>query len=227
VNDRKFERRHNLRWAREGFALPSLSIVSSGIKFLSRGCVRLPGFEVAEVLREFVDAVVARLLVTATLTDDTSTTDALVRFRGALSAVCGAGTAWEGGYGYAATARSALVGENWKSTSVEQLADRLQIDQLEHLLLPDADACGIFDAIPGFNSCGNPCFSTVSKLRTDRQQMSRAFAAEFLAPHEMLRRDLSGSWVTAEEIDDVASESGVSSFVIRQQIENHNFANVA
>ena len=30
VNDREFERRHNLRWAREGFALPSLSIVSLG-----------------------------------------------------------------------------------------------------------------------------------------------------------------------------------------------------
>lgn len=171
----------------------------SGIKFLSRGCVRLPGFEVAEVLREFVDAVVTRLLATAIIADDTSTTDALVRFRGALSAVCGAGTAWESGYGYAATARSAPGGENWKSTSVEQLADRLQIDHLEHLLLPDADACGVFDAIPGGNSCGNPRFSAVSKLRTDRQQMSRAFAAEFLAPHEMLRRDLSGSWVTEEE----------------------------
>jgi len=73
----------------------------------------------------------------------------------ALSAVCGAGTAWERGYGYAATARSAPGGENWKSTSVEQLADR--------------------------------------------QQMSRAFAAEFLVLHEMLRRDLSGSWVTEEE----------------------------
>ncbi|MFN6331430.1 MAG: hypothetical protein ACK45A_06645 [Planctomyces sp.] len=30
VNDREFERRHNLRCAREGFALPSLSIVSLG-----------------------------------------------------------------------------------------------------------------------------------------------------------------------------------------------------
>jgi hypothetical protein len=30
VNDREFERRHNLRWTREGFALPSLSIVSLG-----------------------------------------------------------------------------------------------------------------------------------------------------------------------------------------------------
>lgn len=353
VNDREFERRHNLRWAREGFALPSLSIVSlgdsaelrwdqsevpdSGIKFLSRGCVRLPGFKVAEVLREFVDAVVARLLdsgiqdtllqsewqaittsdeaeiaycraaaqlgvdpyatsplverellaaassvrpellhellalssatsltadttrlrlATAIIADDTSMTDALVRLRGVLSAVCGAGTAWERGYGYAAIARSALGGENWKSTTIEELADRLQIDQLEHLLLPAADACGVFDAILGVNSCGNPrwllqkksdasrqftfcraifeyltgCdgrFSTVSKLRTDRQQMSRAFAAEFLAPHEMLRSDLSGAWVTEEEIDDLASVYGVSSFVIRHQIENHSLANVA
>jgi Zn-dependent peptidase ImmA (M78 family) len=57
--------------------------------------------------------------------------------------------------------------------------------------------------------------------------MSRAFAAEFLAPKEMLRQDLSGSWVTEEEIDDLATEYGVSPFVIRHQVENHNLAHVA
>ena len=43
----------------------------------------------------------------------------------------------------------------------------------------------------------------------------------------MLRSDLSGAWVTEEEIDDLASVYGVSSFVIRHQIENHSLANVA
>jgi len=349
----EFDRRHNLRWAREGFALPSLSIISlgdstelrweqwevpdTGIKFLSRGVGRLPCSQLAEVLGEFVGAVAGRLLdsgiqdtllqsewqaittcdeaertycraaaqlgvdpyaatplveaqlldaaasirpellnellalssvtsltadtvrlrqATSAIADDTSNVDALVRIRRVLSAVHGAGTAWEKGYGYAAIARSALGGGNWKTSTLEQLADRLQIDQLEHLLLPAGDACGVFDAVLGFNSCGNPrwllqrknqtsqqftfcralfeylvgregSFSTVSRLRTERQQMSRAFAAEFLAPKEMLRQDLSGSWVTEEEIDDLATEYGVSPFVIRHQVENHNLAHVA
>jgi len=41
-------------------------------------------------------------------------------------------------------------------STLEQLVDRLQIDQLEHLLLPAGDACGVLAAILGFNSCGNP-----------------------------------------------------------------------
>jgi len=57
--------------------------------------------------------------------------------------------------------------------------------------------------------------------------MSQAFAAEFLAVKEMLRHDLSGSWVTEEEIDDLAAEYGVSPFVIRHQVEHHNLAYVA
>jgi Zn-dependent peptidase ImmA (M78 family) len=69
-------------------------------------------------------------------------------------------------------------------------------------------------------------FATVSKLRTARQQMNRAFAAEFLAPHERLRGNLSGATIGEDELDDLAADDGVSVFVIRHQIGNHNLAQV-
>ncbi len=57
--------------------------------------------------------------------------------------------------------------------------------------------------------------------------MSRAFAAEFLAPHAMLKQDLSGSDVGEDEINELAGEYGVSAFAIKHQIENHNLAQVS
>lgn len=65
-------------------------------------------------------------------------------------------------------------------------------------------------------------------LATDRQAVSRAFAAEFLAPAEGLRERLRGaSVVEAEGVDDLAAEFGVSSAVIHRQIDNHGLAEVA
>ena len=57
--------------------------------------------------------------------------------------------------------------------------------------------------------------------------MNRAFAAEFLAPQAMLGSRLSSDVVDEEEIEDLASEFGVSGFVIRHQIENHELARVS
>lgn len=57
--------------------------------------------------------------------------------------------------------------------------------------------------------------------------MNRAFAAEFLAPHAMLKGDLSAATVGEEEIDDLAADYGVSGFVIRHQIENHKLAQIS
>ena len=57
--------------------------------------------------------------------------------------------------------------------------------------------------------------------------MNRAFAAEFLAPHEMLKSDLSGATIGEDEVDDLADEYGVSAFVVRHQIENHGLARVS
>jgi Zn-dependent peptidase ImmA (M78 family) len=54
--------------------------------------------------------------------------------------------------------------------------------------------------------------------------MSRAFAAEFLVPQSMLKKDLSSAVVGEDEIEDLASAYGVSPFVIRHQIKNHRLA---
>jgi hypothetical protein len=74
---RDFDRRHNLRWAREGFVLPSLRFVTlgehveaqwqsldipdAGIRFLASGHAVLSRSAFEATLRDFVNAVVARL----------------------------------------------------------------------------------------------------------------------------------------------------------------------
>ncbi len=67
----------------------------------------------------------------------------------------------------------------------------------------------------------------LSGLATDRQAQSRAFAAEFLAPAEALRRKLRSDRIPLDDVDDLADEFGVSSYVVRHQIENHNLAQIA
>ena len=63
-------------------------------------------------------------------------------------------------------------------------------------------------------------------LATDRQSQSRAFAAEFLVPEAALRQRLRHDQVHADEVDDLAAVFGVSSYVIRHQIQNHGLANI-
>ena len=67
----------------------------------------------------------------------------------------------------------------------------------------------------------------LSTLYTDRQAQSRAFAAEFLAPAAALRRQIAGDRVDAEQVHDLCDEFGVSDWVIRHQIENHDLASIA
>ena len=67
----------------------------------------------------------------------------------------------------------------------------------------------------------------LSGLATDRQAQSRAFAAEFLVPAEALRRELRSNRIPLDDVDDLADEFGVSSYVVRHQIENHNLAQIA
>ncbi len=64
----------------------------------------------------------------------------------------------------------------------------------------------------------------VTRARSDRQKRNRAFAAEFLAPADLLREALSGQTVGEEELDDLAVDFGVSASVIRHQVENHELA---
>lgn len=66
--------------------------------------------------------------------------------------------------------------------------------------------------------------AVLSGLATERQAQSRAFAAEFLAPSDWLRRRTRGGPVYPDEVDELANEAGVSSYVIRHQIRNHGLA---
>ena len=67
----------------------------------------------------------------------------------------------------------------------------------------------------------------LSGLATDRQAQSRAFAAEFLVPAEALRKKLRSDHIPLDDVDALADEFGVSSYVVRHQIENHDLAQVA
>ena len=66
----------------------------------------------------------------------------------------------------------------------------------------------------------------VSRASSESQQANRAFAAEFLAPAGMLRQRVCAQVVEDEQIEDLASEFGVSSMVIRHQFENHRIAEI-
>jgi hypothetical protein len=347
-----FDRRHNLRWAREGFALPSLRLVTlgehvhaqwqpldipdAGIKFTGAGSAFLPRNAVEDSLRAFVDAVVTRLdehnlfgtplqedwaaiqtadteeqefcnaaarlgvdpyavekkleadiLQAATtiradilddffsLTDaaqltkqatslamavdsiavDSDDVDALRKVRTRAPNLQTHHNPWETGYRYASELRARLNGGAWKSGSLEDLAERLDIE-LDRCLLTNNSDCGFIDALAGPNKRSNPkiliekkradarqfafCralfehltsprdhYALVSRLQLERQQMNRAFAAEFLAPRELLKKELSGDLVGEDEINDLATDYGVSAFAIRHQIENHKLARVS
>ncbi len=66
----------------------------------------------------------------------------------------------------------------------------------------------------------------ISETRSQRQQLNRAFAAEFLAPAESLRQKITGRTISEESVDEIAAEYGTSPFVIRHQLENHGIAEI-
>ena len=66
----------------------------------------------------------------------------------------------------------------------------------------------------------------LTQARSDRQQRSRAFAAEFLAPSSGLRARLSRAVVGEHDVDAVAAEFGVSPLLIVHQLRNHDIARI-
>ena len=66
--------------------------------------------------------------------------------------------------------------------------------------------------------------SLLTRAHSDRQQRNRAFAAEFLAPASALREQVSGSIVDGDDLDELASRFGVSTWVVEHQIVNHRIA---
>jgi hypothetical protein len=190
------------------------------------------------------------------IASDADDIDALSAIRSQAPPCIVGGNSWESGYRLAMSLRAKFNGAAWKSHSLGELAGHLGVDRLERCLLPQTGQCRFIDALTGSNQRHNPkfliekhredsrqfafCralfehlmlprdrFAAVSGLRTDRQQMNRAFAAEFLAPHEMLKNDLSGSVIGEDEVGDLAVDYGVSTFVIKHQIENHRLARVS
>ena len=64
----------------------------------------------------------------------------------------------------------------------------------------------------------------LSSLATDRQAQSRAFADQLLVPANSIRSRIEGQQPDEAMIDHLAIKFGVSSEVIRRQIENHQLA---
>jgi hypothetical protein len=127
---------------------------------------------------------------------------------------------------------------------------------LQAALVDIPNATGVYDALVATNSRDSPSFALsmrhnkaahrfhfcrglyeflradddgpwlVTKSLSDTQKQSRAFAAELLAPASALRKRVSGSTVSADEVDDISQEFGVSTYVINHQFENHDIATV-
>lgn len=77
---------------------------------------------------------------------------------------------------------------------------------------------GLFEYFNTVN--GRP--TLVTREQTHRQQRNRAFAAEFLAPSDYLKERVSGDTVDEEEVEDIAEDLNVSSFVVHHQLKNHD-----
>ena len=67
----------------------------------------------------------------------------------------------------------------------------------------------------------------ITRAHSERQRRNRAFAAEFLAPADGLMKMVAARpAVDLSDIDEIAERFGVSPFVVKHQIENHNLARV-
>jgi len=77
-------------------------------------------------------------------------------------------------------------------------------------------------------SCSDTEESTLlTRIKSDKQKLNRAFAAELLAPAEGLRQFFSNrSKISREDINDAAEFFGVSEFVVEHQVRNHDIADI-
>jgi hypothetical protein len=133
---------------------------------------------------------------------------------------------------------------------------RVSDSSLQAALVDMPNATGVYDALVATNRRESPSFAIsarhnkaahrfhfcrglyeflraddsgpwlVTKSLSDNQKQSRAFAAEFLAPAAALRKRVSGSTVSVDEVDDISQEFGVSTYVINHQFENNDIATV-
>jgi Zn-dependent peptidase ImmA (M78 family) len=64
----------------------------------------------------------------------------------------------------------------------------------------------------------------VTRTRSERQKRNRAFAAEFLAPADMIREKIAADRLWEDDLEELGEVFGVSPRVIRHQVINHRLA---
>lgn len=164
------------------------------------------------------------------------------------------GSPWQQGYKFAHEIRKRLNLNGSRLSSLSSLGEALGTSRKElKSAIQISSLPGSFNALVATNAFESPVFAMprrreeairfafcralfeylttpagepllVTRARSDRQKRNRAFAAEFLVPADLLRAALPNQTVGDEEIDEVAALFGVSSSVIRHQIENHGLA---
>ncbi len=75
---------------------------------------------------------------------------------------------------------------------------------------------------------GTAAWTLLTAAHTERQQLSRAFAAEFLAPADAIVKRLPARrYLVNEDVVELAEYFQVSTKVIQHQVENHGLATIA
>jgi hypothetical protein len=161
----------------------------------------------------------------------------------------GDGLPWEVGYQMAQKLRGVLALGDTLQINIDELVGS-PIPVIEAVKPPSAS----FDGLLGVGNASICCFTAklrpdskrfictrgllsflfdksiepefYSSAQTNRQQRSRAFAAEFLAPARLIAQRLSSDDISNEEVEELASEFQVSAFVIDHQIRNHRLGKI-
>lgn len=140
--------------------------------------------------------------------------------------------------------------------SVDDLLNVFQPEAtVNDALLHENDDVGAFDAFVAVPPSGVPSFLTTKSLASSKkfsfcrsvydyfqlqqssfavatrshsqiQQASRAFAAEFLAPFHVLKKEIDSEILDWDEVTELASQFNVSEWVIQHQVINHRLADV-
>ena len=256
AESRAFDQRHNLRWAREGFVLPSLRFVTlgenveaqwkpldipdAGIRFLGSGHAVLSGTACREILGDLVNAVVSRLddsgILATTLHDEwAAIQNADVDEQDFCNAAARLGV---DPYAIddeleaeilrvAGRIRPELLRDFLSLATVDELAS--QATALETASSTIASDTGVIDALDRVRSQAPPLTWDKSSWETGYH-----FAAE-------LRATLNGRAWKSRSLDDLAGHLSIDQldacllptsdecrlFVIRHQIENHHLAPVS
>jgi hypothetical protein len=152
---------------------------------------------------------------------------------------------WERGYELARRARKSIgtTGGGFDFDGAWAVGNRelnLPSDRIDALVAENAPSCLIrarseigrrfllARAVGDYLSRPTHEPQLLTSVSTEKQALSRAFAAEFLAPSVALRTQLGSAprYIDADAIDDLARRFGVSSFVIRHQIQNHKLGTI-